>query len=381
MMLKNSKVEIHSNIHQVCLDCESLIFCLTADYFLIQRGIVPFASALYFILLNDLRDKIYKQNLLSVKRKLSKEDRVIMTNADKNYTKEDYLQFKGIFDFCKSDTTITDENFTNGDNTQNNEENFFNNSDATTTNKNFTNGNNTQNNEENFFNNSDANTTDENFTNDGNTQTDKVYFFDKSNMSISNEDFTKENNFQYNKTYYFDKSGIPIDEHEGHKIRSKCKKIIKTCCLIQLPRGFKLTDFSPAICFNLGGLSCIKNPLIQKVTLPALECEHPKKCEVVAGYEIRAVGEVNFSVSIPIYPIDGFCYPTHSHICGSSSVPVNENISHTCCPKPCNCNEPCVEWTYAYFNAALLENECGSYIKVKIGVALEYKGECECDEE
>lgn len=200
-------------------------------------------------------------------------------------------------------------------------------------------------------------------------------------MTKASKDNTNENNFQIGKTYYFDKSGFPIDECERHKVHSECKEIIETCCLIQKPRGFRLTHSSPRMCFNLSGLSCVKNPIIQKVILQACECEHPKQCEVVAGYEIRAVGEVDFSISLPICPIDGFCFPNHSYISSSSSVPVNEIISHTCCPKPCACDEPCVDWTYAYFCTSLVEEDCGSYIKVKMGVALESTGACECDEE
>lgn len=209
----------------------------------------------------------------------------------------------------------------------------------------------------------------------------KVNKEDKVTITNAAKDNINENNFEYGKTYYFDKSGLPIDECERRKARSECKKIIETCCIIQKPRGFRLTDCSPGMCFNLAGLSCVKTPIIQKSILQACECEHPKQCEVVAGYEIRAVGEVDFSISFPIHPISGACIPTHSHICSSSTVPVNEVISHTCCPKPCACNEPCVDWTYAYFCATLVDEGCVSYIRVKMGVALEATGSCECDEE
>lgn len=274
---KNSKRENVYYLQQVCLDSEKLICCLVADYFLIQRGKVPFASALYYILLNGMNDQTYNQNLLRKKNKLNKEGKVIMTNAA--------------------------------------------------------------------------------------------------------QDYTNKNNFQYGRTYYFDKSGMPIDECEGSKVRSECKKIIETCCRIQIPKGFKLDDCSPGMCFNLSGLSCIKNPIMQKVWLPVCEYEYPKQCEVVAGYEIRSVGEVDFSVSLPICPIKGFCFSKHSHVCSSAIVPVNEVISHACCPKPCSCNESCVDWKYAYFCTALVEDDCGLYIRVKMGVALEYTGDCECDEE
>jgi hypothetical protein len=213
-----------------------------------------------------------------------------------------------------------------------------------------------------------------------NSKMNKLNEEGKVNMSKAPKDNSNENNFKIGKAYYFDKSGFSIDECERQE-HSECTKIIETCFLIQNPRGFKLTHFSPRMCFNLSGLSCVKNPIIQKIILEACECEHPKQCEVVAGYEIRAVGEVNFSISLPICPIDGFCFPKHSYSSDSSTVPVNEIISHTCCPNPCACDEPCVDWTYAYFCTTLVEEDCDSYIKVKMGVALESSGACECDEE
>jgi hypothetical protein len=200
-------------------------------------------------------------------------------------------------------------------------------------------------------------------------------------MTNAVKDYINENNFRYGRTYYFDKSGMPKYESESKREHSKCKKVITTCCLIQIPRGFKLKDCLPGMCFNLAGLSCVKNPITQKVILPACECENPKKCEVLAGYELRAVGEINFSISLPIYPIKGFCFPTNSHVCGSSTVPVNKIISHTCSSKHCSSKEPCVDWNYAYFCVTQIKDDCGSYIKVKMGIALEYKGDNECDEE
>lgn len=200
-------------------------------------------------------------------------------------------------------------------------------------------------------------------------------------MPNTHEDNDNEKNFQYGKTYYFDKSGLPIDECEILKPHPKCKNIVETCCLIEIPRGFRITDSLPSMCFNLSELSCVKNPIMQEATLPACECEQPKHCEIVAGYEIRAVGEVNFSLSVPINPISGFCYPKHSYACRSSTVPVNKIISHTCCPKPCSCIEPCVDWNYAYFCATIIKDDCVSYIKARMGIVLEYTGECECDEE
>lgn len=191
----------------------------------------------------------------------------------------------------------------------------------------------------------------------------------------------KENNFKYGKTYYIDKSGMPIDECEAHNIHSKCRKLIEACCRIHIPRGFRLGNCSPSLCFNLSNLHCNKNPIVQKVSLPNCECEHPKKCEVVTGYEIRAVGDVDFSVSIPICPINGFSFPRNSNTCCSATVPVNKIISYTCCPKPGSCNEPCFDWTYAFLCITREEDECGPYFRVEMGVALEYTGTCENDEE
>lgn len=195
------------------------------------------------------------------------------------------------------------------------------------------------------------------------------------------EDINNKSNFHYGRVYYFDKSGFPVDECEIYKIHYECRKIVEACCVIEIPRGFRLGDSSPGMCFNLAGLSCIKNPIVKKSALPACECEHPKQCEVVAGYEIRAAGEVDFSISFPIRPINGFCYPTHSNVCCSSIVSVNKIISYSCSPKPCNDKEPCIDWTCAYFRAILVKEDCTPYINVKMGVVLEYTGECECDEE
>ncbi len=200
-------------------------------------------------------------------------------------------------------------------------------------------------------------------------------------MSDYDQQIINEDNYQYGKKHYFDKSGMNIEESEVERLESGCKKIIKTCCRLQIPRGFKLADCSPGMCFNLSSLSCIKNPIVQKVTVTNCECKHKLQCEVVAGYEIRAVGDVNFSVSLPIYPVEGFCFPTNSHISCTSTAPVNKVISYTCCPKPCPCNVPCVDWTYAYFCATIEEDCCGPYIEVELGVVLEYTGACDCDEE
>ena len=200
-------------------------------------------------------------------------------------------------------------------------------------------------------------------------------------MGDCNQEFINKINFNYGEKYYFDKSGMAIDEGEANRNNCDCKKLIKTCCRIEIPRGFNPADCSPGMCFNLSNLSCIKSPVIQKVELPNCQCKHAMQCEVVAGYEVRAVGDVNFSVSLPICPVEGFCFPAKSHSSCSSTVAVNEVISYTCCPKPCPCNTPCVDWSYAYFCTIIAEDCCGPYIEVELGMALEYTGACDCDEE
>jgi hypothetical protein len=200
-------------------------------------------------------------------------------------------------------------------------------------------------------------------------------------MSDCSQEFISESSFKYGKKNYFDKSGMAIDESDANKTHCSCKKLIKTCCRIQIPSGFKLSDCSPGMCFNLSNVSCIKNPIVQKVSLPSCECKHTTQCEVVAGYEIRAVGDINFSVSVPICPLEGFCFPTKSHISGTSTASVNEVIAYTCCPKPCPCNIPCVDWTYAYFCTVIAEDCCGQYLEAELAVVLEYTGDCDCEEE
>lgn len=264
-------------LHQVSLDIEDLIYCLTVDFFLARRGIVPFFSPIYYILLKNMNSQVSKKNFINITNKKRKEARVIMSDNE---------------------------------------------------------------------------------------------------QQIINED-----NYQYGKKHYFDKSGMSIDESEVERLESGCKKLIETCCRIQIPSGFKLADCSPSMCFNLSNLSCVKNPIVQKVTVTNCECKHSMQCEVVAGYEVRAVGDFNFSVSLPICPLEGFCFPTNSHISCTSTVPVNKVISYTCCPKPCPCKVPCVDWTYAYFCAKIVEDCCGPYIEVELGVVLEYTGVCDCDEE
>jgi hypothetical protein len=354
---KNSKRQNFCYAKQGCLSTEEFISCLVVDYILIQRGQIPFACALAYLLLNSANNRIYKQNLLNKKNCLSKGGEVIMAKAVKKNTYEknfkqgstQYFDEPDLpMDECDSHKVRSKCNKAVKDNTYENNSKY------------------------------------------GSTQ-----YFDESSLLMDEGDSYKDhskcnnvvngnicqNDFKYGSTYYFDKSGLPMDEGDSHRVHSKCNGIIETSCSIQLPRGFRLTDALPRMCFNLAGLSCVKNPIVQKLSLPVCGCEHPKKCEVVAGYEIRAVGEVNFSASVPICPIRGFCIKTRSYICCSSTVPVNEIISHTCSAKPCAENVPCVDWTYCYFCATLVEEDCVSMIRVKIGIALEYTDECECDEE
>lgn len=200
-------------------------------------------------------------------------------------------------------------------------------------------------------------------------------------MNKDNKPCTNDNSFEYGKTYYFDRSGLTIKEAEIKALHAGCKSIIETCSRLQLPKGFKFSECTPGMCFDLSGLSCVKSPVVQKVTLPTCERRHSIECEVIAGYEIRAVGDVNFSVSSPVCPIKGSCFPVQSHTCSSISAPVNKVISYTCCPKPCDPCTQCIDWAFAFFSVCPVEDACGIYLQVKLGVALEYTGDCENEEE
>lgn len=191
----------------------------------------------------------------------------------------------------------------------------------------------------------------------------------------------KSKKFEYDKTYYFDKTGISINESEIKNLDVDANPIIKSCCRLQLPKGFKFYDDFPGMCFNFSNLSCVKNPIIKNVTLSTKECKCPMECEVVAGYEIRAVGDIQFSISAPINPKNGCCFPTHSHTCSTSTAPVNKIISYTCCAEACSKAPHCIDWAFAFFIINLKEDDCGQYLLANMGVALEYIGICECDEE
>lgn len=190
-----------------------------------------------------------------------------------------------------------------------------------------------------------------------------------------------EPTFEYGKTYYFDRTGITIKESELKTLYSNCIPMVESCCRLQLPKGFKFSECTPGMCFDISNIKCVKSPVVQNVALPGLDGRHPKECEVVAGYEIKAIGDVRFSVSTPVSPINGACFPVKSHICCSNTEPVNKSVSYSCCPKPCPCNLPCVDWTFAYFCITRVDDGCGPYLLVKMGVALEYTGSCECDDE
>lgn len=192
---------------------------------------------------------------------------------------------------------------------------------------------------------------------------------------------SEENKIEYGKTYYFDKTGLSISEADIQDLDTKCKPTIESCCRLELPQGFKFSNEFPGMCFNLSKLACNKAPIIQRVTLKGDECTHPIECEVVVGYEIRAVGEVQFSVSAPVCPHNGYCFPVHSHICCTSTELINKQVSLTCCPDPCPCDIPCVDWCIAFFKFIKMKDECGDYLIAKMGVVLEYTGICESDEE
>lgn len=191
----------------------------------------------------------------------------------------------------------------------------------------------------------------------------------------------KEDKLEYYKTYYIDRSGLPIHESDVKALTANCIPLVKTCCRLQVPKGFKFLDCTPDMSFNLSGLSCLKNPIVKKVQIPTCDGSHHKECDVVAGYEIRVVGEVNFSTSVPVSPISGYSFPNHTSTCCSKTAYVNKAISTTCCAKPCDDTEDCVDWAFAFYNICLDEDDCGMYLTINMGIALEYIDPCECDDE
>lgn len=201
----------------------------------------------------------------------------------------------------------------------------------------------------------------------------------KENCEAKRE--SKKRTFEFGKTYYIDKSGIDIDECELKCIKDDCTVMVKSCCRLQVPKGFRIANRNPGMCFNLSNLACVKNPIVKKVELPCCNHKHPTECEVVTGYEIKVVGEVEFSASVPICPKKGCCFKNHSNVCCNTIVPVNKTVSYTCCPNPCPKCEECVDWKFAHLCIDVKEDCCGQYLQVSIGVALEYTGVCECDEE
>jgi hypothetical protein len=195
------------------------------------------------------------------------------------------------------------------------------------------------------------------------------------------EKVNNERTFEYGKNYYFDNSGISISEQELSSLKSDCSSIVQACCRLQIPRGFKVSNYNPAMCFNLSNLTCVKNPIVKKVELPSCDHKHPTECEVVTGYEIKAVGEVEFSVSVPICPIKGYCICKHSNACCNTIVPVNKIISYSCCPKQCSKDPSCIDWRFCYFCINVKQDNCGQYLEINVGVALEYAAPDDCDEE
>jgi hypothetical protein len=191
----------------------------------------------------------------------------------------------------------------------------------------------------------------------------------------------KPKKLEYEKIYYFDRTGAAIDESEIKNLDAGVTPLIKACSRLQPPNGFKFYDDFPNMCFNLSNLSCIKNPIVKNVTLPTKEHKCSMECEVVAGYEIRAVGDVQFSISTPIKPKHGYCFPNRSYTCATGSVAVNKVISYTCCAEACAKQPRCIDWAYAYFIISPKEDDCGQCLLVNMGVALEFVGHCECDEE
>lgn len=186
---------------------------------------------------------------------------------------------------------------------------------------------------------------------------------------------------KYGRPYYFDRSGIPINKSEIKTLCDNNTSIVKSCCRLELPRGFNFSEDYPSICFNLSNLSCSKTPILQRVNVSTSKHKISIECEVVAAYEIRAVGDIEFSISTPIYPIRGYCFPAQSHTCCSTTIPVNKIISCTCSPKQCPPTHPCVDWDFAFFVLNINKDTCGSYLEVDMGVALEYIDIYEPDEE
>lgn len=187
--------------------------------------------------------------------------------------------------------------------------------------------------------------------------------------------------FEYGKTYYFDRSGLTIKESEIKTLYADCIPMVESCCRLQLPKGFHFSECTPGMCFDISNVKCIKTPIMQKVTISNNNCNTPKECEVVAGYDIMAVGDVRFSVSSPIHPECGACFPVNSHVCCSATEHISKSLSVSCCPNPCLCNHHCVDWSFAFFCITYVDDSCGPYLLVKMGVALEYTGSCDCDDE
>lgn len=190
------------------------------------------------------------------------------------------------------------------------------------------------------------------------------------------EDFEDNfSKFEFGKTYFFDKSGIPIKPSELESTTPSCLSLVKGCSRLELPRGFKFVACFPSVCFNHSNLSCIKTPIIQKVFVSNCKCEKPIECEALTGYKIKALGEVEFSVSAPICPICGGCFPTPSSSSTTIIIPVNETLSFSCCPKSLeeeSCK--CIDWNFAFFSLNPKEDCAGPYLEVIVGVALE----CNC---
>lgn len=198
------------------------------------------------------------------------------------------------------------------------------------------------------------------------------------------EDFKDNfNRFEFGKTYFFDKSGIPINPSELKSNTPSCLSLIKGCSRLKLPRGFKFVVGFPSVCFNLSNISCIKTPIVQKVLVPNCRCEKSIECEAVAGYQIKALGEVEFSVSMPVCPRHGGCFPTRSSSSTTIIIPANETISFSCSPKSLEEDSSTyIDWNFAFFSLTPKEDCTGPYLEVMVGVALEFNGmdDDDCDE-
>lgn len=189
-----------------------------------------------------------------------------------------------------------------------------------------------------------------------------------------------EEDFEYDKTYYFDKSGIAIDESEVEALNVESLPVVEASCKIKLPDGFKFSSKHLKKCFDISNLECFKVPITQKITLSTAK-KYPVECEPVVGYEIRAIGQMKISVCAPISPVGECAFLKNPYSCCDTTVFVNKAIGYSKRPYPCPTDIPCIDWCLAFFTVCKVEDCTGTYLQVKMGIALEYTGICDDDDE